>query len=359
MTEAFPVHGGQLREISERFEVPVSQLLDFSANINPDGPSPKVLDALRAGLNDTSVLTQYPDLQECELKESIARHAGVARQNIAVANGFVPLLEATLHALNIRSCLLPIPAFNEYQRTLSRNGITVRRYVLPQDNNFRYDEDMMLAGRQEAILLANPQNPSGVLCSRDTLMELISRAGEKGTYVLLDEAFIDYSVEESLTSETERFTNLIVFRSVTKFHGIPGLRVAYAVASAALIEKVEARLGPWLISTLAGYGVIAALDDDEYARRTRHLNKLRKSELALRLQGLGFCAYPSAANFLLFRLPVGHDAEAFWKALIIQYGIVVRSCANYEGLSAGHLRVAVRDERDNARLIEALRQLRS
>ena len=75
--ESYPLHGGQLRGIAERFGISASDLLDFSANINPDGPPPNALSAIREGLDDLSTLTQYPDLQETELRESIARYAEV------------------------------------------------------------------------------------------------------------------------------------------------------------------------------------------------------------------------------------------------------------------------------------------
>jgi threonine-phosphate decarboxylase len=97
-SEPYPIHGGQLRQIANRFQIPVSDLLDFSANINPAGPPPGVLHAVRACLEDLSVFTEYPDLQELELKESIARYAKVDIAAITVANGFVPLLEAALGA---------------------------------------------------------------------------------------------------------------------------------------------------------------------------------------------------------------------------------------------------------------------
>ena len=99
MIELVPLHGGQLRQISERFNIPSSQLIDFSANINPDGPPPAVLSTLRTSLEDISILTAYPDLEQAGLKRSIADYAGVHPKNIVVANGFIPLLESALRTL--------------------------------------------------------------------------------------------------------------------------------------------------------------------------------------------------------------------------------------------------------------------
>jgi len=352
--ESYPVHGGQLRQIAERFGIPQSHLLDFSANINPDGPPPVVLSTLRASLNDVSMLTDYPDLQQTELKQSIARYADIGTQNIAVANGFVPLLEATLRTLPIRRCLLPVPAFVEYHKTLTRAGIEISFHALSAESSFNYNLEAMLAGQHDAILLANPQNPSGVCHDAAIVRDLIARAAKKNMYVLLDEAFIDYVPEHSLTTATDHFPNLIVFRSVTKFHGIPGLRVAYAVSNPSLSISLAENLPPWPITTLASRAVSAALGDQGYADRSRTTNIERRTGLQQELEKLGLILYPSAANFVLFRLSSEVDPVAFWQHMIVEHHIVLRACTNYEALPAGHLRVAVRTKEENYCLIEAL-----
>jgi threonine-phosphate decarboxylase len=352
MNESLPIHGGQLQALAERFNIPVSQLVDFSANTNPEGPPPAVLSTLRASLDDISILTSYPDLRENDLAQSVARYAGVSPQRVVVANGFVPLLEAILRILPIRSCLLPIPAFVEYRKSLARAQVAITPLQLTPESNFAYDIDTMTHGEPDAILLANPQNPSGVLCDLETMLRLIRNAAEKNIYVLLDEAFIDYAPDQSLVTHIDRFPNLIVFRSVTKFHGIPGLRVAYAVTNPLIAQKFRESLAPWPITSLASRAVVAALEDDEYAARTRELNQRRRAELQLQIETLGMHVYPSAANFLLFRLPSSIDPLGFWGRLIEEHRVVLRFCANYEGLSPRHFRVAVKTDRENTYLIQ-------
>jgi threonine-phosphate decarboxylase len=354
--ESLPIHGGQLHQLAERFAIPVSQLLDFSANINPEGPPETVLAVLHASLDDLSVLTNYPDLQQTELRQSIARHAGVGPQNIAVANGFVPLLEAALRSLPIRHCLLPVPAFVEYRKVLTRSQVEITPYALAP-SAFHYDAEAMVTGQQDALLFANPQNPSGVVCLREALLRVVARAAERDVYVLLDEAFIDYLPEHSLVPDIDRFPNLIVFRSLTKFYGIPGLRVAYAVASPEIASSLDENLPPWPITTLASRAVSAALEDEQYANRTRLLNLERRVHLQTEIEALGIHTYPSAANFLLLRLPSFVDPVDFWERMIVEHHIVLRSCRNYEGLSGEHLRAAVRTEQENARLVLAVSQV--
>ena len=179
MNESLPIHGGQLKALAEQFNISVSQFVDFSANINPEGPPPAVLSALRASLDDLSVLTSYPDLRENDLTQSIARYTGVLSERVVVANGFVPLLDAILRTLPIRSCLLPVPAFVEYRKVLTRAQVGITSLQLPPESSFAYDIDTMIHGKSDAILLANPQNPSGVLCDLETMLRLIRNAARE------------------------------------------------------------------------------------------------------------------------------------------------------------------------------------
>lgn len=358
-----PAHGGQLRQIADRFGVSASELLDFSANINPEGPPASVIQAMNRALDDPTILSQYPDLDEPELRLSIARYAGVAPESVAVGNGFVPLLDAVLAALRIRRCLLPVPSFGEYRDALLRADVAVTPYVLDQESEFRYQPDHLLevlaTDDHDSILLANPQNPTGVLSNRAEILNFIERAAKLNIWVLVDEAFIDYAPNDSVGSEVESFRNLIVFRSVTKFHGIPGLRVAYSVANNEMNGFIRRHLPPWSITTLAAIGVQVALVDTAYSQRTLRLNHERRIKLVADLKALGLQSYRAAANFVLVRFRAPEEARGCWENLVREHRILLRNCANFEGITCDHLRCAVRDEDQNARLVEALKmQLR-
>ncbi len=354
MREFQPLHGGQLREISDCFAIPVSELLDFSANINPEGPPASVPVALRHAIEVPSVLADYPDLEETELRTSLACYCRVQAGNVAVANGFVPLLDAALQVLFVRTCLVPVPAFVEYRRALERSNIKMIPHVFKPDLNFNCEAADLFSAACDAILLANPQNPSGVLYSREAMLRIIEEAADRKMHVLLDEAFIDYCPEASLAHEIDRFPNLVVFRSVTKFFGIAGLRVAYAAANAALCKRLQKSIALWSITTLASLAAMVAVRDEAYVRHTILLNNDRRGRLQNAISKLGIRVYPSAANFLLLRLPGSIDGQHFWERMIREHQIVLRNCANYEGLRGPYLRASVRTEAENERLVKAL-----
>ena len=234
-----------------------------------------MLEALRRSLDEPATLNAYPDLELTDLRSSIAAHLKLGdASRVAIANGFVPLLEAAVRALSLTRTLLPVPAFTEYRTTLERCGVAVTAYRL-QARSFAYDRDD-LSGRLEAtgadsLVLANPQNPSGVLTPVSVVVELIHR--HPGVQFLVDEAFIDYTPQQTLAPYLAELANLIVFRSVTKFFAMPGLRVAYAAGASEEMASVRRHLAPWPVSTLAAHAVTAALEDTAYAQTAIALNE--------------------------------------------------------------------------------------
>src|SRR5207248_3057004 len=145
--------------------------------------------------------------------------------------------------------------------------------------------------------------------------------------------------------------------SVTKFHGIPGLRVAYAVANEATARALNETLPPWPITTLASCAVASALADHPFADLTRLRNDRRRADVRAGLDALGIHAYPSAANFLLLHLPEGISADRFWTQMIVEHHLVLRDCSNYEAPPSRHLRIAVRTAEENYKLVGAVAQL--
>ena len=356
-----PAHGGQLRRIAAHYGIPEEQLTDFSANINPIGPPPSALSAMRRALEKPATLSAYPDLELIELKQTIAGYTGVQAGNVAVANGFVPLLESVLRSRKIERCLMPVPSFNEYRRTLENANVVVTPYRLSPDQGFEYDADRIVKTLLDcscnAILLANPQNPSGALCGAPKMKRLIEVAAQHNVTILLDEAFIDYCPSESLTQQTMELANLVVFRSVTKFFAMAGLRVAYAIANSDHISATNLFIAPWPITSIASDGVCAALDDKTYAEESRLANGRRRVWLERELTRLKIVVSSSQANFLLLQFPAEVDINLLWERMIVEEQIVLRSCANFEGLAGGYLRIAVRTESENERLIRGLERV--
>jgi threonine-phosphate decarboxylase len=358
ITRALPAHGGQLSAIAAAFSVPMDRLLDFSASIYPDGPSPRVIEALSDALRIPQQLRHYPDLESIDMRSHLEKYAAVPAGNILVANGIVPLMSASLRAIQARKCLLPVPAFGEYRRILEREGIDVHTYRLDPTANFRPDLDCIIGSCIEhgcdSVILTNPHNPSGVAFGAVEMRSMLALAARRAIRVLLDEAFIDFVPDESISSHVLQTDNLIVFRSVTKFFAMAGLRVAYLISPGRLVPGIAGFLDPWPVSTLASLAAGAAVQDVSYISNTIRRNAAEREWLSCALRGIGLTAFPSRANFLLIQLPHEQRIGNIWERLIVEHGIVARNCGTFEELDDTYMRIAVRGREDNQRLIHAL-----
>ena len=356
-----PLHGGQLSEIAERFHVPEDSLLDFSASISPIPPCDAVVDALCESLRSRKILTQYPDPGYPNLKQAIAQHAEVDPSSICIANGVMPLLDAALRALGLRRCLVLTPAFGEYQRVLRGCGIDRRTLMLREQENFSVDPDAVLREvtyhSPDCVLLANPHSPSGCLMPAAILTELQSALSALGVTTILDEAFVDYSPEGSLSGLAENAGNVVVLRSLTKFFAMPGLRIAYSVTHPDNRTRMESIVPLWPVDSLAASAARIALLDIASVRKTREGNARERRWLTEQMITLGLTVFPSNANYVLVRLP--HEVNGFtvWRRLIVEHQIVVRNCATFEGLTGQYLRIAVGDRIANQALITSVYEL--
>jgi threonine-phosphate decarboxylase len=275
-----------------------------------------------------------------------------------VANGIVPLMSASLRAMQVRRCLLPVPAFGEYRRILEREGIEIHTYPLVPNMDFRFDLELVIEYCVErgcdTVILNNPHNPSGVTFAATEMRSILALAVRRNIRILLDEAFIDFVPEQSVSSHVLQTDNLIVFRSVTKFFAMAGLRVAYLIAPRSLVPTIASLLDPWCVSTLASLAAGAAIEDSSYISDTIQRNSTEREWLCRELAGIGLTVFPACANFLLIRHLHERGGDNVWERLILEHGIVVRNCGSFEGLDGSFMRVAVRGREDNQRLIRAL-----
>ena len=335
-------HGGDVERVAREAGIPVERLLDFSANVNPMGLPARAAERLAREARDPRIVSHYPNPEASELRCLLSRQLDVPGECIAIGAGADSLIHAAVRALRPRRCLVLMPAFSEYERACRTYGCEV--ITLP-----------LAAEAGDLIVLNNPHNPTGACATRAEMLDRLDDARAKGCSVLADEAFIDYAPHAAITSEAATRSGVVAIRSLTKFFGCPGLRVGYAVAAPETTRSLTAQLPPWPVTTLALNALAEALRDEGYARETIERNRQARTRLSAALTRLGVHVFPSAANFLFLRLSDGFPALPIRDQLIREHAIVVRECDSFAGIERGrYLRVAVRQESENARLIEAL-----
>ena len=339
-------HGGDVGRVARENGIAADRILDFSANVNPRGLPARAAERLAREACDPRLLAQYPSPDAPELRDLLSRQLKVPGECIAIGAGADSLIHAAARALQPKRCLIPVPAFSEYERACRAYGCEVLTIPL--------SPDWPLAEPGDLVVCNNPHNPTGACASRTEMLDRIETVRATGGSVLVDEAFIDYVPEAAITTEAAARDGVIAIRSLTKFFGCPGLRVGYAVAAPATVRRLAAQLPCWPVTILALNALAEALLDSDYAEETIEANRRARTQLSGALDKLGIQVFPSAANFLLLRLPSGCPALAIRDRLIREHAILVRECDSFAGLAAGkYLRVAVRREIENARLVDA------
>lgn len=353
-------HGGDLLTAAELYgggdggrEI---AFVDFSANINPLGPPPAVLELLQ---DAAAAVTAYPDPGHRRLKALLAAELGVSTEWITVGNGAAESMALLLLAAAPRRVGIVEPCFSEYRQLAEQFGAEVLSVQGTAEQAYRADAEEIagLLEQVDLLFLGQPNNPNGVQYALDDLRFLARKAEACGTLLAVDEAFIDFIPEErrqSLLPELAGFRHTVLIRSMTKFFAIPGLRLGFTIAAPELAAGMSGKQVTWSVNGLAQLAGEACLRSGRgYAARTRELIAAERELLRAGLRRLGCSVPPGEANFLLAELPEGWTAAAAQEQLG-RRGILVRSCAMYPGLAAGHIRVAVKGPEDNARLLREL-----
>lgn len=354
------VHGGDVWQAGEALGITASELLDFSANINPRGLPPGARERLARDAADARFLSLYPDPTARRLRRALSEQLGVPTEAIVVGPGAESLIAPILRCVRARRVLVPVPAFGEYQRVCEQYDIEFAPFPLERDKLFRTSMEALCtrieAESPSAIILNNPHNPSGGMLERQEAQRVADTAISRGLTLLLDEAFVDYAPRASLVREASARQGLIVIRSLTKFYGCPALRVGYAVAHPDAIRLIQGFLPTWPVTQLALDTLAEAVVDRAYAEASIRENEAERERLRDSLTSAGFFVFPSTTNYLFIELPEGSPTATDLRAqLIAKHRILIRNCDSYEGLARGrYARVAVRSAEENRRLMRAV-----
>lgn len=345
------VHGGNIRSMASVLGCAPEEILDFSANINPLGPPAWLRPVVARALSQTA---HYPEPRAEALCRIAAARMGLTPENVVAGNGSSELLYAlprVCAAMGLERAVLPVPCYGDYQRAIEAAGLSCQTLPLRAQTDFAMDWPGLeaLLKKPALVILGQPANPAGTLLDPERILDLADR--QPDSFFLVDEAFADFVPELSRLGPALR-PNLFVLHSLTKFYAVPGLRLGLGYGSATVCAALAALLPDWSVNALAQAVGEQALRDEVYASRTMDAVKNLRTSLESALRELGLRVFPGSANYLLCcseRL----DAYALQEKLT-KSRILIRNCANYEGLDARYFRVAVRGAEENAQLLEAL-----
>jgi histidinol-phosphate aminotransferase len=335
-------HGGH------HSSLPAGGLLDFSANINPFGPSPHIWQAMQA-----VDIARHPDPRATPLRRALAEHNRIDPTMLLVGNGAADLIYqlATAYVRPGDRVLVVTPTFGEYAAAAAMMGAEVVSHQLRNlPGGFSLDIERLVHDVQRhqprLLFLCSPNNPTGTYYEQSTVEYLLRACPD--TLLVLDEAFVNFVPDHWRATNLLEHPNLLILRSMTKDYALTGLRVGYAIAAPPIVAALEKVQPPWSVNALAQAATLAALKDTDYLHHTLTQLARASADLRAELIATGFAPLPSAMHFCL--LPV-HSAAA-WQVALLERRILVRDCTSF-GLPR-HIRIAARSVEDNSRLLAAL-----
>ena len=327
----------------------LTNLIKLNTNENPYGPSPKVLEAIRAEIGDG--LKLYPDPNSDQLKATIANYHGLTPAHVFVGNGSDEILAHTFHALlkHEAPLLFPDITYSFYPVYCRLYGIEYQ--TVPLTENFEIEVDDYLQPNG-GIIFPNPNAPTGRLQAISEIERLLQTNAD--SVVVIDEAYIDFG-GESAVRLVARYPQLLVIHTLSKSRSLAGLRVGYAVGHPDLIQalvRVKDSFNSYPLDRLAMAGASAAMADSKYFEDTRYKVMRSREWLVGHMQQLEFEVLPSGANFIFARHARMSGAEV--AARLREQSIIVRHFSQPARI-APFLRITIGTDSQCEALVRALR----
>ena len=353
----------KLEKISKRFggywRYP--KLLDFCYLVNPFFPNQKLIDEMKS--NFEILLREYPSGMDINSLVA-AKDFGLHKDQIIVGNGAAELIKSLME--NFTGKLgLAFPTFQEYPNRKNKDDIVP---FIVDHPNFSYTADDLMqfyADKDISVLaVINPDNPSGNYICKADVLRLSKWAEDKGIKLIIDESFVDFAdaeTEPSLLTQEIISTNpnLIVVKSISKSFGVPGLRLGILASNdLELIAHMKKDVAIWNINSFAEFYLqIYEKYAKNYAAAMKHFHEVRKNYIQALSSVSGLRVIPSQANYVLCEVVSGMTSRALAENLLEHEEILIKDLSTKTGFNGrNYIRLAVRDEKDNDKLVNALKK---
>jgi len=329
----------------------LNNLVKLNTNENPYGPSPKVIEALKAEAADS--LRLYPDPNSDALRTAIAENFNLQSKQVFVGNGSDEVLAHVFQALlkHDQPLLFPDITYSFYPVYCGLYGISYQTIPLADDFTIHVEDYIQPNG---GIIFPNPNAPTGIPLPLADIERLLKHNTE--SMVVIDEAYVDFGTE-SAVSLINQYPNLLVTHTLSKARSLAGLRVGYALGSPELIEaliRVKDSFNSYPIDRFASAGAIAAMQDVSHFEKTCQQVIATREALVRDLTSLGFDVLPSGANFIFAKHKQHGGAEL--TAKLRERSIIVRHFKSPSRIS-DYLRITIGTDIQSQQLLNALSEI--
>ena len=382
-------HGGNIYKIFR--EKNIKEILDYSSNINPYG----IPESLKKRITENlEILERYPDPDYIELRQKLAHLNKVDMSNIILGNGATEIIFLFMKVINPKKILIAAPTFGEYERAVKamkrvenssilgnsdkkkddenscgKQKIKIEYFELKENDDFKLNIHNLkneLEKKYDLLIMCNPNNPTGKFLKLDETEEILKECNKYNTKLFIDEAFIDFlkdGIKESIINTKEDKQNLFVTRAFTKFFAMPGLRLGYGIYFDKKLEKrISEKKEPWSVNNIAEMAGLTVLDDTKYIEETLKWIAEEKTYVYEKLNEInGIKPYKTEVNFITVKIEDNFILKGLnvkiLRGKMIEKGILIRDASNFKFLDERFFRLAIKNRKNNDRVIETLKKI--
>lgn len=333
-------------------------LIDFCYSVNPYFPPQKLLNEMKA--NFETLITQYPSGMRVNSLLA-AKNFGIHQEHVLVGNGAAELIKCLMEKIEGKVGFIQ-PTFEEYSNRYNKNKSIVFK---PENLNLSYTADDLIGFFDSkgigTLVLINPDNPSGNYISKIDVVRLVKWCNDRNIRIIVDESFGDFAEEENNTLIDERiinnYKNLVIIKSISKSYGVPGIRLGTLISGdEKMITEMKQEVEIWNINS---FGEFYMQIEEKYEKDyICGLNKFKESRKKFieSLNGINTLrVVPSQANYMLVEIKEGMTAKELTKVLLLKYNLFIKDLTHKVNMdNRQFVRIAVRNEIDNQKLIDAL-----
>ncbi|MFI3231554.1 MAG: histidinol-phosphate transaminase [bacterium] len=365
------LHGGELKNISDKYNIPQDSIIDFSGNICPVS----IIEDIREDIiKNLDVINRYPDVNYSKLRESIGNYCNIKNiDNIIAGNGATEIISLLIKAISPKKSLLVAPVYSEYKKELKSLNSEIIEYELKEEENFELNIRKLLEINSinndiELAILCNPNNPTGNAININQIEELLNNF----KFLMIDETYVEFSNSNiTAMSLINKYDNLFIIRGVSKFFGIPGVRLGYGVCgNQGLVDRINLNKELWSVNSYADLIGQLAFNNKDYINQTRRLILTERDYIKKELAEIkSLKIYESEANFILCKILRDklnskgksnnnskiNSTEIFEK--LIKQNILIRDAKNFEFLDDSYFRFCILSHENNKLLLENLRKV--
>ena len=330
---------------------------DFCYLVNPYFPPQRLLDEIKASFD--TIIREYPSGMSVNSLLA-AKNFNVHQDNIVVGNGAAELIKDLMENI-VGNVGVARPTFEEYPNRRDAEKVV---WFTPDNDDFHYSAaDLMdfYADKEiAALLLINPDNPSGNYIAQDEVMRLVEWTKQRGIMLVYDESFMDFADDNYTLMRQdfmEQYPHVVILKSISKSYGVPGLRLGVlASGNVELVRGVKKGVAIWNINSFAEFYMQIY---EKYANDYAVACRLFKEERELFRQGLSRIFYlrvvPSEANYFLCEVTSQYSSRELAIRLMKDYNILIKDCSSKKAFDGrNYIRLAIRDRADDQMLVDAL-----